>query len=312
MIGIPFAWANLKLIPISLMPHNTTHREILGAKDQVNAFGQVQHRPRRVGVHPLDDVDPRPRGVHHDARLNRDRRAALRVANLDAARPRVAADRDDGRMVHDRGARVVRGLEGVEHETRVVRHVLRVHGGPLQALGVETRLGGERFLARKNPMPLVGGDRGELVEEREPDAQLVQARARAAVDRHEHRRRLGQVRRDPPQHFAFGRRLAHERDLALLEITQAAVDQLRRPAARAGGEVAGVDETDGETAQRRLARDTGPGDAAADHQEVERFGGEALEVAPARRRLKAGHARLAGVPPHASHPTLVSRRSVAP
>jgi len=63
--------------------------------------------------------------------------------------------------------------------------------------------------------------------------------------------------------------LEHEGELVVLEIAQAAVDQLRRLAAGAAREVALLDHRDQEPAHGRVAGDARAVDAAADDEEVE-------------------------------------------
>ena len=92
------------------------------------------------------------------------------------------------------------------------------------------------------------------------------------------------MRREPSQDLAFVCGLAHQRHVALLEIADAAVNQLRAAAARAGGEVVALDERDGEPAESRIARDTGAGDPAADDEQVEPLGRQPREHGLARLR----------------------------
>src|ERR1043165_2748591 len=56
--------------------------------------------------------------------------------------------------------------------------------------------------------------------------------------------------------------------LAVLEVAQAAVDELARLRRRARGVVALLEQRDLEAAQRSVARDARAGDAAADHDDV--------------------------------------------
>src|SRR6185295_3961884 len=80
--------------------------------------------------------------------------------------------------------------------------------------------------------------------------------------------RADQVRRDAGLDPALGHRLEHQADLALLEVAQAAVDQLARLRRRARGVVALLEQRDLEAAQRGVARYARAGDATADHDDV--------------------------------------------
>jgi hypothetical protein len=68
---------------------------------------------------------------------------------------------------------------------------------------------------------------------------------------------------------AFFQRLAHEREVALLEVAQAAVDQFARPRRRAGRPVVCLDQRDGQATRHRVERCTRTDDAAADDEEIE-------------------------------------------
>ena len=80
--------------------------------------------------------------------------------------------------------------------------------------------------------------------------------------------------------------LVHEPDLALLQVAQAAVDELGGLRRRARGEVVALDERRAKAAGGGVEGDADAGDAAADHQDVERVVGESAQgggpIEPAR------------------------------
>ena len=76
------------------------------------------------------------------------------------------------------------------------------------------------------------------------------------------------MRGDAEQRLALGERLAHETQRAVLEVAQAAVNQLAGGRRGGAGEIAFLDEQDPEPAPGRIARDPGAVDAAADDEEV--------------------------------------------
>src|SRR5439155_391972 len=86
----------------------------------------------------------------------------------------------------------------------------------------------------------------------------------------------------PPAISVASTWLAHQADIALLEVAHAAVDQLRAAARGARGPVEAFDERDPEPAQRRIARHAGARNAAADDEEIERGGGKGGEGRLAR------------------------------
>ena len=83
-------------------------------------------------------------------------------------------------------------------------------------------------------------------------------------------------------------RLVDEAHVTLLEVAQATVDELGALAGRAAGEVLGLDQRGAQPARRRVEGDAGARDAAADDEDVELLGAEAIEHRrPIERRL--GH-----------------------
>jgi len=79
------------------------------------------------------------------------------------------------------------------------------------------------------------------------------------------------------QQRALVQRLAHEREVALLEVAQPAVDELARAARGAGREVARLHERDGQAAGHRVERAAGARRAGADDDDVEDLVGHPLE-----------------------------------
>src|SRR5207248_3538705 len=86
-------------------------------------------------------------------------------------------------------------------------------------------------------------------------------------------------------------------EVAVLQVAEAAVNQLRRGAGGAGGEVALVDEGDVVAAEGGVEGDAGPGDAAAQHDQVEcpvpQGGHVALHAAIVRPAPSSGNAASA-------------------
>src|SRR5438128_12619386 len=86
----------------------------------------------------------------------------------------------------------------------------------------------------------------------------------AFVHREDELLRPHEVRSEPPQPLALATGLEDQADIALLEVTEPSVDQLRGSARGAGGEVCVLDERRPEAAHRAVARDTRPVDAGGD------------------------------------------------
>ena len=86
--------------------------------------------------------------------------------------------------------------------------------------------------------------------------------------------RPDEVRREPDHELALEQRLAHEAQVEVLQVAQAAVDELARAARGAGGVVGLLDERDRVAARGRVERDAGAGDPAAHDDHVEALGAQ--------------------------------------
>ena len=86
--------------------------------------------------------------------------------------------------------------------------------------------------------------------------------------------RCGRVAAQP---LALVQRLVDQAHVALLEVAQAAVDELGALRRGAAGEVVALDERRAQAPGGGVEGDAGAGDPAADDEHVERLGGQALE-----------------------------------
>ena len=82
------------------------------------------------------------------------------------------------------------------------------------------------------------------------------------------------MRRELDHELALEQRLAHESEVELLQVAQAAVHELGGAAARSGGEVGLLDQADAVAAGGRVEGDARARDAAAHDHDVELVGGE--------------------------------------
>ena len=80
----------------------------------------------------------------------------------------------------------------------------------------------------------------------------------------------GQMRRLGQQHLAFLQGLAHQPELVLLQVAQAAMDELGCLGGGGAREIVHFAKPDLERPPRRVAGDARAIDAAADHEQVER------------------------------------------
>ncbi len=76
------------------------------------------------------------------------------------------------------------------------------------------------------------------------------------------------VRRQVQKHFAFGQRLAHEPELAMLQIAQSTVDQLGRGRRGAGGKIVLLDQQHAQAPTGGIAGNAGTVNATANDREI--------------------------------------------
>ena len=88
-------------------------------------------------------------------------------------------------------------------------------------------------------------------------------------DRDHERQQADEVRGVAAQPLPLAQRLVDEPHVALLEVPQPAVDELRAAARGPAGEVVGLDQRGREAAARGVESDADTGDAAADDEHVE-------------------------------------------
>ena len=124
------------------------------------------------------------------------------------------------------------------------------------------------------------------------------------------RTRCGALR---AQALALAERLVHEADVAVLQVAQAAVDELRALRRRAAGEVVPLDERGAQPAAGGIEGHPGAGDAAADHEHVERLGAQLLQRRGAVERTLRHQVNRSRRPRRSSRrPSARWRRAPAP
>ncbi len=183
---------------------------------------------------------------------------------------------DDGGAVGRRRADRGQGVPGVVG-LRVVVEEGAGEGVRAQGRGHLERAGaGQLLVPRHRP-----GAAHRVVEgEARRDVGPLPAAPRQRVEEGD---RPDEVRRDPAEHqLALLERLPDEVEVHLLEVAQAAVEELGGARGGPRPEVALLDEGGGQTTGRGIERDPGPGHPAADDEHVEVLGAEA---APRRRAV---------------------------
>ena len=93
---------------------------------------------------------------------------------------------------------------------------------------------------------------------------------------------MDEVRGERDHQLALEQRLAHERQIEVLQVAQPAVHQLAGATGRPGGKVGALDERHAESARSGVERHPRAGDATADHHEIELVLGEGGQSLGAR------------------------------
>ena len=215
--------------------------------------GHVQHLRR-----------PRPGGVDHVTGVDADAAAGGLVDDRFPAGA-LAGERVHARLGEDGGA-LLAGVHGVEyHQAGVVHPAVRVRKAAAE-------LGLERLAGRVAAQVDGGGTRQQLAPGQgvvQPQAGAdQQRRALAFRMRHDEAQRPHDVRRGTEQYFALDQRLAHQVEFVVLEIAQAAVDQLGRGRRRVRRQVVLFAQDDRQPASGRIARDPRAIDAASHDQDI--------------------------------------------
>ena len=176
-------------------------------------------------------------------------------------------DLDRARAGADLGAAIGGVARGQHHEARVVDEAV----GIFEAFGVAV---GDQRLAdlvageidragRRQQVPAA-----DMVVEEQAEPQQP-GRAQPGMVRQHETQRTDDVGRDLPEDFALDQRLAHQPELVIFEIAQAAMHELGRPGRRPAGQVIHFAQENRIAPARRIARDAAAIDAAANDGEVE-------------------------------------------
>ena len=272
--------------------------------DDVHALGGADVEAAAAAGHRLDVVGPDAGAVDDDGGPDLGALAGLDVLDEGAHDALAGAEQlddasrgDDGGAVGRRGAHRRQRVPGVVGLGVVVE----------QAAGQRVALEGRGELERAGAGQLLvarhGAGAAHRVVERQPGRDVGPLPA-AVGQRVEEGDRLDEVRGDAAQHeLALLERLAHEVEVHLLEVAQAAVEELGRPGRRAGGEVALLDEGGRQATRGRVEGDAAARHAASDDEHVEVLGGEALprlrsvvRVQPHWARHRCPFTSLPGVP----------------
>ena len=258
----------------------------------------------------------RTSSLHTPVALTTDARAHLDApaVGLDDRARRLAAvveQLDDLGVVGDDGAVVEGGgAQDREREAGVVGGGVVVEVGAGQPLlGERGHVGHGLRLLQALVELADAGAAGEVVHphraaERPGDLRVDEPVLREQRD--EERQQPHEVRRVAAEPLPLAQRLVHEPHVAVLQVAQAAVHQLRALRRRAAGEVVPLDERGAQAAAGGIERHAGAGDPAADHEHVERRRAQLLQRPGAVERTLRHQVNRSRRPAAAGHGSVVA------
>ena len=224
-----------------------------------------------------------PQHVEHRRAAGIDQRARVEMADLGLEIPAVrlaigGEQRNPGQHLGLMLARV----ERVEHDQpRIVDPAVRIFeaGAEFRRQRHARGMAAQVDRPRRRQLPAAA----DMVIEEQPQPQ--QPLGPQAFDMgQDEAQRVDDVRRDLPQGLALGQRLAHQAELAVFEIAQAAVDQLGRGRGCAAGKIVRLEQQDLGPAPGSVTRNARAVDPAANHREVIDRAHQACSTCPWRRR----------------------------
>ena len=242
-----------------------------------------------VAVFLAQLVHPYTGGVDDAARLDGDDRAGLRVLALQA-RHLAALEQQIGgaAIVHQQGAMGRRAARQRQCQACIVELPVPVLDATAQSLGPGVRQQMQSLPAVQDfgfPQARLAG---QHVVSRQ--AQAVKRRLPPLVRWHHKSQRLRQVGRVVQQGGALVQRFAHQRDIALRQITDTAVDQLGGTRRGSLGEVVRLDQHHAETPHGRVQRHAQSGGAAAHDGHV-----VGLRINQPSHQVRAPRGQCAGI-----------------
>ena len=254
---------------------------LLGDHD-VDALGGQDLQASRVGGQVLDVLGPHSGGVNGALGPDLVVGAGGQVGDAGAVdmAALVGEEAGDLRAVGGQRPQADGGAHQVDDQAGVVDPGVEEADGAGQAAGVQGGGQGGGALAAqvaldRHGLAAAGAGQGQGVVHAHADrgvGALV-----VVLERPQEGLGLDQVRRGGAQQAAaLGEGLVHEGEVELVEVAQAAVDELGGPRGGARGPVAHLHDAGAQAAGRGVQGDAGAGDAPADDQHVQALGGRHL------------------------------------
>src|SRR5262249_24708618 len=144
--------------------------------------------------------------------------------------PRILAEADNAGVGHHHRTLVTRREEGLEDQARIVRPAIPVFPGAPKTVAAKRRLGAVRRLGAQHALTPSAAQAREEIVGPQARSELPPAHGAAGIDRVDEAHRAYQMRGKAAQPLALAGGLEDEPHLALLEVAEPSVDQLRRAA----------------------------------------------------------------------------------
>jgi hypothetical protein len=197
--------------------------------------------------------------------------ARLGVADARAADAvRLLQQRNDAHVVRHARAKRRGGLRQRDSEAGVIELAVLIADAAAQAAGFHVRKSFHRALTRKPPRRRKSEFTREPVVEFQPDA--VIGRFPPMIARHDEVQRLHEMRRVAQEQPPLAQRLAHERDVSLPQVSEAAVNQFGAAAGSPLREITLLHQRRLQPARRRVHRHAETRRPAADDEHVPKRG----------------------------------------
>jgi hypothetical protein len=222
----------------------------------------------------------------------------------------TAREADGLGVVDGFGSEAPVALQGLEHEPRIVHLGIPVEPGALQVVPAQVGAVGRHVVCAHHAEARAALEAVQRGVGPERGAHLPQGHLAPTVGGEEEGNGPHQVRVGAHQEIALAAGLAHDAQVPVGQVAQAAVHELRRTARSARGEVAALDQQRAQPARRGVPQDARARDASAHYQQVDSLArGAAQGVTPTGQGPGAAH----GASPSAPGPIApsASRRRIS-
>ena len=258
--------------------------------EQVNPFGRADHWPRVSFVQFAHAVRPDAGGVDDDPRSRLDLLPAhlIHDVSADDAPSGFHQPGHAGVIDHHRAVEVG-SLDSRQRQAGVVHLGVIVAGSAEQSPAGDQRLAPLHLRRVQPAVTLDVTEETQPIVHRHPDAEFPGRRFLSPVEWVEESQRSHQPGSGLAHQTPLAASIEYQFEFAILQITNAAVDEPCGATAGATAKVILLDQGGVEAAHCRIAGHRRAGDAAADDQQVELFLSQASHVLPANGSRERAH-----------------------